>query len=634
MLICDKLNCTGCGVCAAVCPQQCITLRPDRLQQIMPEISPLRCVKCGLCTKTCPANRELQSTASPRCYAAWVKDKKERASSSSGGIASALYRQFISTGNAVVGACFEGGTFHLKLTSDQEEISAFRGSKYVHCYSDKIYSEVKSRLDRGQPVLFVGTPCQVAAIKQYTHQNNLLYTIDLICHGTPPQKYFFEHFSSRVKTISSVKFREGHEYEITLNKDKKSRTFPAGLDEYYLGFISGAIFRDSCYRCKYANLNRVSDITIGDFWGIDPAFLREFDTDKVSVVLVNTPRGEQLLKLTGGITMIPRDLSEATAKNEQLRNAFPISQDRIDFMRHYPLYGFDRAMHKLSIEKKRKKNIILARLLQVKHCIEKYLQKINNIFSFSGRNIKLSKTMEFTLLFASILLAFSIRIASWHLEPVVSRDAVKYITDAQRLSDNKGSFVGLAKNQHEFRQSPLFIAILSADIGGLSPQMIGLSMNIILGSLFPLLLWGIFRLLFPCPQLALTGAFLAALHPTLIDYSVEIQREIGYLFFAGSCIFFLVLLKNTKWLVWSFMAGVASTLALFFRYEGLELLCFFFIGSAILIVKKVISWKELILSIVVFMFSSILSGILLLLATNKPLSQWYSDLILKISIYF
>ena len=357
-----------------MCPKSCIKLETNEYGSFKYSIDEEKCIQCSKCKKACPQNSHNTGNAPIICYAGWATELSERATSSSGGIAAAFYRHFLKNGGAVVGACYENGEFCLKLTENECDIDVFKGSKYVNCTSKNIFKTVKETLEYGKAVLFIGTPCQVASIKSYIGESKLLYTVDLICHGTPPQTYFEEHFKASEKGITSVNFREnGTIFRFRMDDaDGNTYKIDGGSDEYYLSFINGITFGDCCYECRYAKTERISDITIGDFWGIDEAIKSKEKVDRVSLVLCNTLRGKQLLDEISNIRLIERRLSEALPNNEQLIRPFHRSKDRIKFEKLYPQYGFDKTIHRLEIEKLRKRNILLSRLSNIKRKLKKY----------------------------------------------------------------------------------------------------------------------------------------------------------------------------------------------------------------------------------------------------------------------
>ena len=371
-MICEIKKCTGCGLCTVVCPESCISLEKNEYGSFKYYVDEDACIHCDKCKKACPQNSCDNGNVPINCYAGWAKESSERDTSSSGGIAAALYRHVLKHGGAIVGACYENGEFCLKLTENEEDIESFKGSKYVKCTSKRIFKEVKEKIEYGKTVLYIGTPCQVDSIKSYIGESKQLYTVDLICHGAPPQTYFEEHFGTTKNDIVNANFRSNGLYRLCIvDKYGNQKNFDGGTDEYYLSFINGITFGDCCYECQYAKTERVSDITIGDFWGIDEALKRKEKVDRVSLVLCNTLHGKKLLEEMSNIQLIERDVSEALPNNEQLIRPVRRKKDRIKFEKLYPQYGFDKTIHRLKIEKTRKKNILLTKLSNIKKKLKK-----------------------------------------------------------------------------------------------------------------------------------------------------------------------------------------------------------------------------------------------------------------------
>lgn len=240
--------------------------------------------------------------------------------------------------------------------------------------------------------------------------------------------------------------------------------------------------------------------------------------------------------------------------------------------------------------------------------------------------------MPITLLLVGIL-ALGVRLAAWSLEPVVSRDGVRYIQLAEALHAAGGSFDKLASAQGEYVQSPFFVAILASHVSGASPHVIGVVMNVLLGSFFPVLIYMIISQLDDKPAIAITGALFAALHPVLINYSIEVQREMGYLFFAGWFFYFLIrALKRKQWYC-SYCTGAAAITAFFFRYEGAELYCFAGMVYVAVCFMKSVPWKVLILHLLLFVLGTTLTAMAILQASQKSPADWCRESSNKISAY-
>ena len=228
----------------------------------------------------------------------WTTKKSERKKSSSGGFATALSKAFVKNGGIVCSCTFLEGDFVFKAVSTEEEVECFRGSKYVKSNPKGIYRKVKKLLQEKNKVLFIGLPCQIAAVKNFVGEQNKdnLYTVDLICHGTPSVKILEKYMSQYGVSLSEIKdisFRTKNAF--ILKKDGKPITGHHIQDRYTMSFLSSLNYTENCYYCRYATDKRVGDITIGDAWGSD---LKEEIDNGISLIMCQTEKGEELLELT------------------------------------------------------------------------------------------------------------------------------------------------------------------------------------------------------------------------------------------------------------------------------------------------------------------------------------------------
>lgn len=307
-------SCTGCMACCNVCPRNAITIE-DRIESYNAEINLDVCIKCGLCEKVCP-NIEERNLSKPIFWKqGWAEDDIRR-SSSSGGAASALIREFISSGGYVASCLFENGEFVFSVTNDIEKAKKFAGSKYVKSNPRGIYKEIKQLLKQGQKVLFIGLPCQSAAAQNICGKHENLYTVDLICHGTPSPKLLRQFITERGicwENISDIKFRENEYFGLESNGVRL--TPYRVLDSYLQLFLDSVDYTENCYSCRYATLERVSDITLGDAWGQ----LSNTIPGGVSLILCQTKKGVELIQRTG-MYLVDVDLDKAVKANHQLEH--------------------------------------------------------------------------------------------------------------------------------------------------------------------------------------------------------------------------------------------------------------------------------------------------------------------------
>ena len=306
--------CTGCALCANVCPKNAISMvwSPDGFS--IPSVNEADCINCGLCIKSCIAlELEPGPSASPeemRAYGAWHRDNNIHEKSSSGGVFSALSTEIIREGGVVFGVVWKNSsTAEFRKATTAEELAAMRGSKYTQALPGLIYREVKRELSTGHRVLFAGTPCQVHALKQYLRKDYpALLTLDTLCHGVPShlilEKHIAEAESRTGQQIDHVDFRDKradwNSYAVTNHySNGQVETTPKEESAYMQLFLADQALNKSCYTCKYAKIPRQGDITIGDYWGVSPIEHPQWPIQKgISAVLANTQKGRDALENT------------------------------------------------------------------------------------------------------------------------------------------------------------------------------------------------------------------------------------------------------------------------------------------------------------------------------------------------
>ncbi len=293
--ITDKKNCCGCSACVQRCPKQCISLTEDEEGFLYPYVNEESCVECGLCEKICPILNPQEETFPLQVIAAKNTNTEERLGSSSGGLFLPLAKSIINEGGIVFGADYDSNwEVHHVGVENISGLYALMMSKYLQSRIENTYKEAEKFLKCGRKVMFVGTPCQIAGLHGFLRHKvypNLL-TIDVVCHGAPSpgvwRQYLAETYSEEEFIKSRLKAAAGK--NTVLSSD-------IHYDNVYMkGFLSNLYLRPSCHDCKCKDGKHHSDISLGDFWGIDK-FNPSFDDDKgVSLVLINTPKGKEFLQ--------------------------------------------------------------------------------------------------------------------------------------------------------------------------------------------------------------------------------------------------------------------------------------------------------------------------------------------------
>lgn len=300
--ITDKSQCCGCTACASICPKQCITMQEDEEGFLYPVVNKSLCIDCNLCRKVCPVLNQANGKTPLAVYAAKNKDEKIRLSSSSGGIFTLLAEKIIDEGGVVFGARFdENWDVMHDSTEKKEGLAAYRGSKYVQSRMGNCFARAKQYLESGRRVMFTGTSCQIAGLKSYLgkeYENLLL--VDVVCHGVPSPKawrlYLRDITNKGNKEVTSINFRGKQHGWKNFNFIINGRGNEIINEIYYhnrweRAFIWNLMLRPSCHYCPAIKGKSGSDITLGDYWGIEK-FVADFDDDKgCSLVIINTSKG-------------------------------------------------------------------------------------------------------------------------------------------------------------------------------------------------------------------------------------------------------------------------------------------------------------------------------------------------------
>lgn len=354
----DLNKCYGCFACANACPKNCIELVQDKEGFFMPTVDREKCVDCGLCDKVCIIGKDsgqlVEHRKKPACYYGYLKDDALRKRSASGGLAYALSADCIRRGGVVfgvVGKWFEN--VHHTKAETIEELDAICGSKNIQSFVGDTYRQVKAELITGRPVVFAGTPCQVAALYSYLGRKyeNLL-TIDLICHGVPSQKVLKAYIAELEKKSQKkiVKFGRDGTFQylppqyIAWYDDGSYDILMPSDSIYRKGFLSNLYQRKSCYACKFSRIPRVGDITAGDvMFSVDrPACEIDKNNLGISLTIINSASGENALnRIAHEFEFNGMSLEPAIRGNRWVSHCIAKNPLRQSFFESFEQKGFD-----------------------------------------------------------------------------------------------------------------------------------------------------------------------------------------------------------------------------------------------------------------------------------------------------
>lgn len=335
-------RCTGCEACVQKCPKQCISMVKGEFGFLYPEIDYTRCVNCDFCESVCPIEKPIFIPENQQVYAAVHKDPRILNNSTSGGAFSALSETVLINGGVVYGVTMEKFNVHHARIQSTDELNKFRGSKYLQSRIGTVFKDVEKDLKSGKEVLFSGTPCQIDGLKQFLKKDYVgLFTIDIVCHGVGSQAYFDKYLTTLTEkwpSLKELKFRSKRFAGWSCSAgaviiDDKGEIIEKPLycheSYYYQFFLKGDIYRKSCYFCKYANMNRLGDVTLGDFWGVEQLGLSIDTYHGCSLVIVNTEKGRQLIKRVDNLALEMVSAEDAIKHNNQLNHPSPLRKKRV-----------------------------------------------------------------------------------------------------------------------------------------------------------------------------------------------------------------------------------------------------------------------------------------------------------------
>lgn len=323
--ICKFEECTGCSACYNICPQKAISMVENSEGFLYPKIDETKCINCGKCKYICPNNTEKQFyQENQKAYSAYASDEILQNKTSSGG-AFTVFAQYILKQNGIVCA----SAFNPKMQAEHiivdniNDLIKLRGSKYLQSNLNDSFKLIKDYLEQNRKVLFTGTPCQAAGLKNFLKKDyeNLL-VVDLICHGVPSFKIFKKYLDENYinKNIIDVNFRDkkcgwssGCNI-LSVKTDNDIIYTNSSIDDYYKVFFSHIGLRPSCYSCKYAQIKRIGDITLGDFWGIPKKYMYKYG---VSAILLNNKKARVFFEKVKKDFVLAKEFSVEIVKQGQ-----------------------------------------------------------------------------------------------------------------------------------------------------------------------------------------------------------------------------------------------------------------------------------------------------------------------------
>ena len=344
----NRDKCTGCSACMNICPYSAITMEEDIGGFKYPKIDKEKCRHCGLCDKVCELTNCRPKTVPIRALGIKNKNEQIRATSTSGGAFYSMANYFLEQGGVVYGAAFDEcwNVKHIRC-SNAEQLKKLQRSKYVQSDLGSTFQDVESELKKGKKVLFSGTACQCSGllslldVRKINREN--LFTCDLVCHGVPSPQIWKEYvqFRERKCAIRNIDFRNKQkgwrDFRILLEYENgKRKTFRQNEDYFLVLFFHNYILRTCCHSCLYSQVERLTDFTLGDFWGIENVDPNFSDDKGISVIFANSKKGDSIIDaISNNYTMISTAIDSVVQGQPNLRRPTPQNSRANEFWNDY-----------------------------------------------------------------------------------------------------------------------------------------------------------------------------------------------------------------------------------------------------------------------------------------------------------
>ncbi len=338
----DERECVGCSACSSVCPKDCIEIKRNADGFYVPVVDEDKCINCKICANTCPVLNHAEKKDAVISIAGHNRDENIVKQSSSGGLFYSIATKVIEKGGIVFGAAYDkdGKVVH-KAAETSEELKPLMTSKYVQSFIGDTYLRVKEELATGREVFFVGAPCQTEGLlKVLGGKSENLLIADFICHGVPSPKVWEDYLKfADVEGIKKISMRDKtygwkthsmrieHSGGLILENKHKS--------PYLNAFLKNIILNTACFNCEFKGTKRVSDITMGDFWGVEGHSPENAHRTGTSIVLIRSDKGVQMLDSIRDFRYNEIPLTMAEKSNTALMSSVKNLSDRDRFFAKY-----------------------------------------------------------------------------------------------------------------------------------------------------------------------------------------------------------------------------------------------------------------------------------------------------------
>lgn len=287
-------KCYSCFACVNACPRNCISMVKNDCGELRPQINIVSCIQCNQCQQVCPALHHVSRNIPHNILAVTRKVPRDERFASAG-VAYAIAEKVIETGGVVYATIMQKDTAYMDRITDMDGLKRTCGSKYVLSNIGGMLQSIKRDLQSDRLVAIFALPCQLAGVLRYLKKDYAkLLLVDLFCHGTTSHDCFKNGLQLDVRrSAEQITFRDGKQYVMKiLDEHGETTRVHYRVSYWFQGFLEGYLLRECCFECSFSNLERVGDISLGDFWGLGEDIPTSLDASEgANAVLLNSEKG-------------------------------------------------------------------------------------------------------------------------------------------------------------------------------------------------------------------------------------------------------------------------------------------------------------------------------------------------------
>lgn len=359
-------ECCGCSACSNVCPKGCIAMERNERGFYNPVVS-ADCISCGRCLKVCQIGSFNPYQRTREVFGCKTKDQELILASSSGGMFSeicAAFRQMHGGACITWGAAWDEKLNVVHIMEETTRLDRLRGSKYVQSFVGSAFLEIENQIRAGKAVVFSGTACQCHSLRKYAEEKRIptdrMLLIDIVCHGVgSPDMWdrYIELIEQKEGIhVTGYKFRNknvawrGFHPELE-TKDGIHQSKDNDLLLSYTRLYGALNLNEPCHDCKFTNLHRPGDITLGDYWGVEKAHKNLEDGKGTSICLINTSLGASVFEEAKDKILYEK-VEDDSFLQPQLMHPVQRNYRNKAFWREYLTKGYDYIYRKYSVYSK------------------------------------------------------------------------------------------------------------------------------------------------------------------------------------------------------------------------------------------------------------------------------------------